>query len=62
MRFFLALKQSHFYKREYANHCDTQWLDMYKAEMYGVRVYTHFYITESGELVIVNSFKQDTGL
>jgi hypothetical protein len=59
VRFFLALKQSHFYKREYAVNCDTDWLDMYKAEMYGQQVYTHFYINDAGQLVIINSFKQD---
>lgn len=59
-RFYLSLRGHHFYKKERADKWDTDYLDVYTAEMYGCRVYTHFFINEKGEVVIVNSFKQDT--
>jgi len=59
VRFYLALKPSHFYKREYAEFWDVDWLDVYRAEMFGCEVYTHFFVNDRGELVIVNSFKRD---
>ena len=63
VRFYLALKPSHFYKRvraERAERWDTDWLDVYCAEMFGHRVYTHFFVDDNGSLVIVNSLKRDT--
>jgi len=59
-QFFLSLKHSHFAKRVYAEKWDVDWLDVYRAEMYGCAVYTHFFINNQGQLVIINSFKQDT--
>ena len=59
-RFYLSLKHSHFLKKAAADKWDADYLDMYRAEMYGQTVYTHFFISRNGELVIVNSFKQDT--
>jgi hypothetical protein len=60
VRFYLALRASHFCKRAPAEHWDTDWLDVYRAEMFGHKVYTHFFVDDQGELVIVNSFKADT--
>lgn len=59
-KFFLSLRKGHFYKREYAEKWDTDYLDVYKAEMYGQKVYTHFFIRDDGMLVIINSFKKDS--
>lgn len=59
-RFLLGLRGLHFCKRAPAEHWDTDWLDVYRAEMFGHKVYTHFFVDDQGELVIVNSFKADT--
>jgi len=62
-RFLLGLRGSHFYKKMRAEDPSwrIEWLDVYRAEMYGKTVYTHFFI-QDGALVIVNSFKPDESM
>ena len=51
---------NHFYKKEPHNHKPNTMMDYYKAKniMNGESVYTHFYVQNSDEKVIISSFHE----
>lgn len=53
------LQHKHFYKREDSHFTPKIPFDFYKAHsLKGENVYTHFYIDNEREILIVNSFKK----
>jgi len=55
----MRLDLKHFHKRDVSQHNRWMTLDFYKAKnLKGEKVYTHFYIDDADNRLIVNSFKR----
>lgn len=56
---FLKLKPQHFYKTDVSRINPENVIDYYKARgLKGENIYTHFYIDDEAEFLIINSFKK----
>lgn len=53
-------KKNHYYKTESHTQFPNTKMDYYKAEkiMEGFNIYTHFYISPSGDTLVISSFKE----
>lgn len=55
---YKKLKPKHFYKTDNLNSKPGVSVDIYKAHLFGEDIYTHFYIDETTNLLIINSFHE----
>jgi len=60
MNAYRMLKPKHFYKTDNSKAKPGLVIDIYKAHLYGEDIYTHFYIDDSQNKLVINSFKNDT--
>jgi hypothetical protein len=56
---YSKLRPQHFYKTEQSLFKFPLWIDVYKAHLRGEDIYTHFYIDDENETLIINSFHRD---
>ena len=54
------LEDRHFYKSEPSNRNKWWVVDVYKARLFGERIYLHLYIDDTQGKLVINSFKEDT--
>ncbi len=59
LKAYSMLKPKHFYKTGNSRNIPRLVIDIYKARLYGEDIYTHFYIDDSVEKLVINSFKRD---
>lgn len=57
---YRKLKPVHFYKTDESRFKPGIMIDIYKADINGEHIYTHFYVNQDG-LLIINSFHDDAG-
>jgi hypothetical protein len=55
---YRKLQPRHFYKTDPSKAKAGVYLDFYKATINGERIYTHFYINDKSNLLVINSFKE----
>jgi len=55
---YRKLQPRHFYKTDPSKAKAGVPLDFYKATINGERIYTHFYINDKSNLLVINSFKE----
>ena len=60
MNAYRMLKPKHFYKTDNSKAKPVLVIDVYKAHLNGEDIYTHFYIDDSQNKLVINSFKKDT--
>lgn len=60
MNAYRMLKPKHFYKTDDSKAKPGLVIDVYKAHLNGEDIYTHFYIDDSENKLVINSFKNDT--
>lgn len=59
-KMYMMLGKHHFYKSETSKLSPLIVIDHYKAHLSGEDIYTHFYIDDYSNKLVINSFKQDT--
>lgn len=55
---YMMLRPNHFYKTEKSDKNSNRYIDVYKARLKGEDIYTHFYIDEDNNTLVINSFKR----
>ncbi len=56
---YKMLQPKHFYKTDNSKKKSHLVIDIYKAHINGEDIYTHFYIDDTQNKVIINSFKEE---
>ena len=55
---YRKLKPLHFHKTESSRYIPSVAIDTYKATINGEKIYTHFYINDKSNFLVINSFHE----